>query len=335
MPTNYFPTSTSYPALIEPILERIRLYICTEVLYTTEAYATSKTSRFIFADISNNAFRVASKITKATNFSLPITVYSIGELETDMSKLAPNAFLKITYDDTYNAVINSMPSVFTIPMMSIFNTGHDYMEAWTKFQIGDLKKTLLEVPIVLNGVTTTFPILVDFDPQPVKGMYAFELEQQLGVGRINCIQHDLKIYFHNLVLDGDGIHPVDDMQVALFSYANTDYRDCKDGGSGLVATTPSVSYTIPVDDAISYPVQSGIVIAFNIAMNEDMTNDNLYIDPYTWYEVVWNSTSKTVTITPNENLTSGTVYTVTVYEEATSGDGIEMEADHTISFTTI
>jgi len=334
MPTNYFPDLSSYPSIILPIMERLRYYICKELFYTTEDYATSKVSRFIHADISNNAFRVASKITKATNFSLPITVYNIGDLETDMNKLSPNAFLKITYNNDYSAIINSMASVLTIPMMTIFNTVADYMRAWSILQLDDLKKNIFNVPIVINGVTTTIPVLFDNDPPPVKGLYAFELEQQLGVGKINCIQHDLKLYFHNLILDTT-IHPVDDIELALASYSGSDYRNNISTGSGLVPSTPSVSSTIPVDDTISYPVSSGIVINFSVVMEEDITNSYIDIDPYVWYESDWNSTSKTVTITPNVNLTSGTAYTITVYEEVQSGDGVNMQDDYTFNFTTV
>jgi len=334
MPVNYFSDSTSYPSIINPILERLRYYVCKELFYTTEEYSTSKTQRFILADISNNAFRVASKITKATNFSMPITVYAIGELETDMNKLAPNAFIKMTYNHTYSAIFNSMASVLTIPMITIFNTASDYYRAWTILQQSDLKKTLLQVPIVINGISTTIPMLVDNDPPPVKGLYAFELEQQLGVGRINTIQHDFKLYFHNLIIDTD-IKPVDDIELFLNSYTGDDYRDCIRISSGLVPATPSVSSTIPATGATSYPVSSGIIINFNVAMEEDITNSYIDIDPYVWYEANWNSLGSQVIITPNANLTSGTAYTVTVYEEVESGDGVNMSEDYEFEFTTV
>lgn len=337
MPQNYYDTNTDYPEIILPIMERIRYYIRKEVLYTTEDYPTdiTKDYKFIMADISDNAFRVSSKITKLPNFSIPITVYSIGEIEVNPSVLAPNAFLHITYSDTFNCIINSMASVFTVPMISIFNSAHDYTEAWTRLQIEDLKKTILEVPLIINGVSTTIPIFIDFDPAPVKGMYAFELEQQLGKGRINTIQHDLKVYFHNLVLDTGGIHPVDDIQVALASYSGSNYLDNISMGSGLVPTTPAISSTVPEDGATNVYVGSGITVNFNIAMNEDVTTSYIETDPYFWYETSWDTNSKILTITPNFNLSSGTVYTITILEEAESGDKVNLEEDYEFDFTTM
>lgn len=330
MSQNFYSDSDNYPSIILPILERVQYYICSELLYSSIDYENPH-PRFILAEQTDDAFRLSAKSFRTTNFTIPFTAYNLSELEIDDERLNANAKLGLYYEHDVSSSVDATASILNIPMMSVFESMNDYYRAWTLLNDKSVENKKLLVPCTINSVSCSFYAYIFMEIS--KGPYANELQEQLRIGRINTIQHDLRVYFHNPIID-TGIYPVDDIEVTLEAYSHINYRNSITVSSGLVATTPSISSTSPVSEATDVLVDSNIVINFNVGMDEDVVSDNIYVSPFFLYETTWNSTSTSVIIDPHDNLSSGITHTVTIYEEATSYKGVEMEEDYTFTFTT-
>lgn len=331
MPKKYYTDTTTYPNIFKPIIERIQYFICKELLYPDETYADPH-PKFILAEQTDDAFRLASKRNRKTNFTIPFTAYNIKGIEVDDERLNVNSKLGLYYAHGYSSFIDATASILNIPMMSVFNQFNDFLTAYTILNDVSTDNKKITVPCTINGIVTSFNVYIAFDISD--GPYAGELLEHNRVGKINTIQHDLRVYFHNPVLD-TSIAPVDNIEVTLYSYTNDDYRDNIEVSSGLVATTPSISSTTPPSGTVDFAVNSGIVLNFNTPMDEDSGDENLYVDPQFLFETTWNAATTSVTIDPHTDLTSGTVYTVTMYDDVQSSKGVNMEEDYDLEFTTV
>ena len=330
MSKNYYEDAVQYPGIIFPILERVEYFVCKELLYIDDSYTTPH-PKFLYGELTDNGFRIAAKKTQSPNITFPFTVWAFGELEVDEIRINANAKEGLMYSNTYSSLMDGTASVLTLPMMSVFTSAYDYMRSWTVLTNSNTSKTKLAVPVIINSIPAYITVLTEMEI--VRGPYAFELEEQLRVGKLNSIQHDMKIYFPNIILN-TSIAPVDDIEVALANYNNTDYRDNIQVGSGFVPDTPYVISTVPTDGATEVGVDQSIQINFNVPMDEDETNDNLYFTPFFLYETVWNSDSTSVIVDPHENLGSGITFSGIVYAEAQTGVGITMAEDYEWEFMT-
>ena len=331
MSKKYYEDSDSYPSIVFPIQERIQYFICKELLYPDDDYVTPH-SKFVHGQLTDHGFRIAAKKLRSTNLIFPFTVWAFGDFEIDEDRLNSNALLGLTYNYAYDSFIDATTCILNFPMISVYTSAYDYMRAWSILTQANTSKTKLDVPIIVNSITTTTRILTEMEI--VKGPYAFELEEQLRVGKLNAIQHDMKIYFSNLILN-TSVAPVDNIETALASYVNVDYRDNISVGSGLVPETPYVVSTNPSSGIVDVAVDQSIQIDFNVAMKEDETSDALDVDPFFLYETVWSANSKSVIIDPHDDLGSGILYEISVDSDiAESGDSVFMEEDYEWSFTT-
>jgi hypothetical protein len=330
MSQNYYSTSNDYPSIIIPIMERVQYFICKELLYPDEDYVNPH-PKFILVEQTDDAFRLAAKKFRKTNFTMPFTAYNFGEINVDEERLNVNAKLGLTYSHDVSSYIDAVASILNVPMLSVYNRGHDYMRAWGILNSISVKNKKLTVPCIINGITTSFDVYITMIPS--KGPYAYELQEQRRVGDVKTIQHDMTIFFHNPILD-TGVAPVDSIEFSLEAYAGTDYRDSVSIDSGISPDTPIVSSSSPVSGVVGFPVVSGVILTFNVGMKEDLTVNNTYVDPLFLFETTWNSDSTILTIDPHEDLTSGTAYTVTIYDDAESGNGVELEEDYSLTFTT-
>ncbi len=330
MSENYYSVSNNYPSIFIPIMERVQYFVCKELLYYDDDYSNPH-EKFILAEQTDDAFRLSKKSFRKTNFTIPFTAYNISDIELDTERLNVNAKLGLYYSHGYSALIDSTASILNIPMMSVFNKFKDYLRAFTILNSASVDNRKISVPCTVNDIETAFYVYLEMDV--TKGPYASELQEHLSKGKINTIQHDLRVYFHNPILD-TGIYPVDDIIVSLDSYVNDDYRDSTTIQSGVVASTPTISSTSPVSGAVDVSVDSNITLNFSVAMNEDITNDNFSVDPLFLYETTWNDSSTIVVINPHEDLTSGIAQTITAYAEVESADGINMEEDYTFTLYT-
>lgn len=98
--------------------------------------------------------------------------------------------------------------------------------------------------------------------------------------------------------------------------------------------TPEVESTTPADGATGFSVSGDIVVQFNTSMDESTTIPAVDISPAVTTTNEWDLYSGQLTMSPTTDLTSGTTYTITIDEAASSMGGITLEEDYTFDFTT-
>jgi len=336
-----------YPPMIVAIMEAIRVYYW-ELLYSSLPYvytsvktdpiekakeeaANSGRSRFILTDITNRALQDNSKIFQLSNATIPFTAFNYGDIELDNTRFNKEAHIGV-YADSLKCKIDAKPMKLFLNMVSFFATGFDYFRALTILNEDNASKTIITVPLVINGYTTSIPILLSFE-SIVKGTYAWEFAEQLNVGKIQDIVHNTEVHYYDLITDAS-IAPVDNIDLYLNSYSGNDYRDSKQETYTIMPETPIVSSTTPAHASVGVLVESQILINFNQAMNESSAEGAIYFDPFISMDYVWNSSGTSVIIQPSENLTSGTIYSGAVYTTAQSSYGIPFGEDYGFFFTT-
>lgn len=324
----YDITDGDYPPIIISLMERLRYYYCS-LLYPDETYSDSK-KRFIRTDIGNFAIRDSSKVYNITNAEFPFTAFGYGDPDINRETYNRYADTGKYYCDDLTALVDTKPLKLQIPMVSFFTTGYDWFRALSILSDAQMDGRILQVPIIVNSISTTFPIRIEIEDIG-KGNYAWEFEQQLITGKIHDITHYTTIYYYDFKIDTQ-LAPVDDIEVGLAGYSQDDYNDNISVSSGVVPDTPVVSSTVPVDDATDVSTSGNVTINFNVEMNETSTIDNITIFPYIWCSFSWNEDSDVLTIDPIENFENETLYTITLDKEIISGDEIPMEDDYEFSF---
>lgn len=98
--------------------------------------------------------------------------------------------------------------------------------------------------------------------------------------------------------------------------------------------TPAVLSTVPVDDAIGVSISGSLVIDFNTSMDSTTTLSAISINPSISTTSSWDTYSGQLTLTPDTNLASGTLYTVSINTTAESLGGIPFEENYSFNFTT-
>lgn len=336
-----FTSDEPYSAQVLAIMESIRYHYSVNVLYQSEAYAVSKL-KWVMADATSSMqMRADTKSFNWSNAKFPFTAYNIGDVVVD--DRVPNYYARSHkyYSSVYNRIMYANPMVLEIILYSFFNTAIDYQRAITLLQNDDSSKTLKEVPITINSILTSFPILID--PEISKGNMAYEQEQQLKVGRIFDLNHTVKVYFHELIIDystasrdgGSIIAPVDNIEVALKSLSMYERGIDLVYGSGSSPATPAVTTTDPVDEALHVDVDSNIIINFNISMNKDSVEAGILITPGVNADYVWNTAQTQLVIDKISPFVSGTAYTVSIADNyAKSSDDVYIDGDYDFNFTT-
>lgn len=111
-----------------------------------------------------------------------------------------------------------------------------------------------------------------------------------------------------------------------------------DGDGDDQPTVPVVVSVTPADDAGNVSPNTEITVEFNVAMDEVSTESATTLSDPTLglvdFDAQW-LTSKLLRLDPTAELTSGTVYTLTIGTSAESADGEPFAAAFTSSFTTL
>jgi len=331
MPQKYYSTSTTYPDQQLALLEAIRYYICT-TLYPDETYTQSKL-RFLLTDITPTmALRESVKKFNLTNAKFPFTAYTIGELTENDNTFNMYAVSKKYFSSVFNTKFYTRPLTQEIPMISFFSNSFDYDRARKILHEQNSAKTQIDVPIEINGELTSFPILISFEIS--KGNYAHEFEEQLRVGNISDVVHNLSINFHDIIIDSSDVHAIDDIEVALKVLETYKTDSIITINNVLVPDSPEISSTNPVDGATDIDVDFSIIINFSTPMNEQSVEENLDITPGITTELLWSSDSTQLVINPWNDLQNDTEYTVEIDKYAKSGIDIYLEDVYSFSFTT-
>jgi len=338
----YYPDSSNYPYAIKSITERVLLY-CSQVLYPEESTSNAM-KRIIMATFDDDALAIKQSISKykTSQGKFPFTAYGIGDVEFIENK----TYYQVSgtyYSRELDAYIRYVPIKFTIPMVTFLTTPYDFWRVMNNFSNDTL--TRLDVPITINDQLTYFSIDIGFLAE--KGSSAFDIEQQLGYGKIYPVVHTAEISCAYITVDLQRninsqvinqtklVYHVDDIILRL-----SELQDAKNLSNNPLLETlnspesPLVVSSTPINNATDITVDSSIVINFNVSMNESSIISNMDIVPYFDKDITFDIESKIMTIIPRQNLLNSTQYEILINNNAKSADLQNLESDYILKFTT-
>jgi len=335
----YYSDTASYPQQVLAITGALKTYMA-EQLYYNDSLADAK-ARFLVADQTDDAsLREATKKFFDSNQKYPFTTYNIGDEEPVTDRRNSWAKSGKYYSSTYSCYIDAKPLKQTFPMISFFNNPHDYEHCKKILQNISDSAIKLDVPIVVNGISTTFTAEVKFQAID-KGGLAYEFIEYLTKNNIFNLMHNIEVYYHSFVINTD-TNPIDTMNATVFQEDPEDDSLNTSVGSGLAPLTPALLSSIPTDESSGIAVGSGIVLTFNVGMNPDSVERNLDITPYFEHSKRWNEYYTQLTLTPWSDLSSGVAYTIDITQDWELYDSPiaifneePIETDIEINFTTI
>jgi hypothetical protein len=331
----YYSSSVIYPQVILAIGERMRTWLC-EILYPDEAQADAM-NRVIIADIGSSedeAIRKASEYLGA-NQSYPFTAYNFGEFELNVDRKNTNAAMKMTYSSDIDAMVCAIPVKQEFLAVTFCNNPDDYERVIKILLENSATLTLIDVPITYNGVAYDYPVRLEFAPS--KGQYAHGFVEYLRTNGIYDIVHNFNMYFFDIIIDTAGTTPIETMTSTLEDLSPIDISlDLPvDTQTKTISDLPEISSTDPTDEEIDVPVANSVILTFNVTMTEASVESAITLDPYFEHDLIWDDDSKVLIIDPKENLSSGTLYTVTVADSAYAFYIHDvLEANYEFSFTT-
>jgi len=346
MSERYYSSSVNYPYAVQAVLERVILYF-SQMVYPNETPVEAR-KRIILADTSDDANSIRRSIDafKTSNGKFPFTAYNIS----DDAPLDYRSHYQVNgnfYSELVGAYVSFIPMLLTIPLTTFFTTPYDFWRGMTLFAADESCLTRLDVPVTLNGVLCS--MVIDLNYTTERGQLAFDIESQFAVGKLYPVTHTVDVKCSYIVLnmqnsptqDTTGginipkiVYHVDDIILRLSQLENQ-----KNLEQNILLDTahspsiPTITSNI-VNNATGVARSTNIVLTFNVAMNENTVLNNLDIVPYCDADMSFDIASKILTINPRSNLTSLTEYNILINTSAKSCDGINLEDDYSLTFTT-
>jgi len=338
MPVKYFADHEDYPNIVKAILERCLVHVAS-FLYKDEYDADPAKSldRIILSDSeAGTDVSIGDAIEKfeAITYKIPFTTYLPRHPERREHTGTANYrhLLHDVFMDEVGKKATALPMTMPLPMISFFQKASDYRRATTLFNAKDAVLNRIRVPIKVGEIETSFPIDIKFEI--AKGEYASEFEKYLTQNRIFDILHTLQINYYDLIFEGGGVYPVDDIIVSI------GYLDENDQGNVLTSITvphnPTVVSTNPADGDEAVAVDSNIVVTFDKIMYEPEVQNAFSIEPFVEGDFEWDAMSNVMTFRPDVNLASETEFTVTlIASETRDQDEQSLEEDYVFTFKTV
>ena len=347
MSERYYSEDILYPYAVQSVVERVILYF-SQMIYPAET-PTEARKRIILSDTSDdgNAIRRSIDSFKNSQGKFPFSAYSISDDE----PLGYKSHLQVSgnhYSELIGAYISFVPMILTVPFVTFFTTPSDFWRGMTLFALDEACVTRMDVPITLNGKLCSMTIDLDYTTE--RGQLAFDIESQFNTGKLYPVIHTVGIKCSYIVLnmqnspiqDVNGgintpkiIYHVDDIILKL-----SELQDAKNlDQNPLIDTIHSPSIPIITSNIINKSIgiskNTNIILTFNVAMNENTVINNVDMVPYCDKDISFDITSKILTINPRSDLTSLTEYEILINTSAKSCDGINLENDYSLTFTTV
>jgi hypothetical protein len=99
--------------------------------------------------------------------------------------------------------------------------------------------------------------------------------------------------------------------------------------------SPMIIYSYPASQEKNVtPETTEIIIRFSKSMNIESVSSSLSVSPETAYTMSWNDDATILTITIIEKLSGDTDYSVSIGSSAVDNDGINLQSDYALDFTT-
>lgn len=347
---NYYHSQVEYPDILDLVLDRLLEYMF-KLIYPDEEYnQTNKRKRFILADFDSGdevAIRRSIETYFNTNATFPFTAYNIGDEEQVEQKSHLQKY-GMWYVPEFNMAVSSIPHAITIPMVTFYNTPFDWRRFSSISALDDFNLTRLWVPCYFNDVLTQFPMDVDFTI--TRGSFAFRYDEMLKTGQIYDLNHTMRVFYHKFVLaqpsqvDPSGkqtplvIKPVENIELALKEL--NDRANITSSSNFLIKNitipnNPKMLSSSPVNDETNVDKDFvNIIITFDSVMDETLLLNNIDIIPYFDNEKTLSADGKTLIIDPVVSLNANTQYEILINTKAKSADGVALENDIDIKFTT-
>lgn len=323
--------SSNTPQVKKAVAEQVRQKIAS-VIYNREPIS-SGIARFVIADMeeASTSPRAAAAFNSA-NLAYPFTAYNIGDVEFAKEFRSYKQVSGFVYHPLIGKRISSIPARIQIPMITFYSNPDDY-EVGQKLLLQDaasLSRTF--VTTNLSGYSGIIPIT--FSYEITKGSYAFAFQEQLRAGNIFDIVHNVTAYFQEIILDGTGNYPVDEIIAYYKTWSGNDVSQAITQNTMYSAAIPIIASSDPYNGEINVPVENSIIINFNVTMNEQTVEKSITLSPYFENTTTWDLESKILIIDPIYNLTSGTIYTISFDNTAYSFYNNDQMDETEISFTT-
>jgi hypothetical protein len=336
MTVKFYTPSADIPVVQKSVIDVVKIYVC-DILYANELVAT-RYHRFILSDIeAGNQFIVRKSIEafKTSMGKFPFTAYNIGEIEEQ--KDSTNFFEKsgMYYFDKYNTNVTSLPVTFELQMISMFTSPSDFFYAQTLLYQQSGVLTRLVVPILINAQTEYFYVNVLWEIG--KGGLAFKYEDYEQFGRIYDLVHTMKISMRYFKLLNATILPVNDVILSLQNFNNIGTINPSSIDTIHISDQPIINSIVPANGAIGINKSSSItsiIITFNTIMNEESVNSFINIYPTIDYTSIWDTNSTILTLSLKNDLSSLTLYTITIINTAVSYWNNNLDSTYTFTFTT-
>ena len=310
----YDYTSTSNtPLTMKAVFEQVRSYMAS-VLYTQDSL-TSGIARFVIADMTEVGWsqKAASQFNTA-NLKYPFTAYNMGEPSLAREFRSYFQVSGKMYNSNIGKRMISIPMRMTFPMITFYSNPDDYRIGYKLLEHDATRLTRTFTTVALNGYSGLIPMTLTFEI--AKGAYASEFQEQLRIGDIWDIQHNVTAYFQEILLDGSGENEVEEMLANIKRWAGGDPGDSTIQETLTNTSDPVISSSDPANDETDVPVGNSILLNFNVTMDETSVENAITLVPYFDNHVTWNIDSNVMLIDPDAELTSGTLYQIKINDKA-------------------
>jgi len=318
------------------IITRLKLFFATEIFL--EDATVNALAKFVVADIisgaSDAAVDSAVNNFQSSNPIFPFCAYGydftekIGTRDSHLQRSGKY------YDSTLGTYVSSKTVKNSIPFIFFFNNPKDYFAAQKLVQTIIASPTKLDVPIIVGSTTYSFSIILNIDVE--KGTYSGAFVEHMRVGNIFDINLNCSIEYNDLTFDNTNIYPVDDMIATLYQMNDEDDSLNVQTGQAYAPSTPAITSSIPLNNAVGVSKSTTITINFAAVMDAASVVDALELIPYFQHTIEWNDAGTQIIISPINALTGLTLYNIIIHDTAKGfvNDEHPIE-DMSIFFTTI
>ena len=333
---SYYQSSINYPQIIKAVIQRVRVFL-TETLYADDPDIDEDgiSPRVIIADIGSSedeAIRQAAMYF-GPNQLYPFTAYSLNDFEGNVDRRNTEASQAFYFSDELNSFVSAVPIKKELPIITFTNCADDFERIQKIFLKMSAIYTQIFAPLTINGVDYQYPVRIEILLS--KGSYAHGFVEYLRMNKIYDLVHTFNLYFFDISLDTN-IVPIDEMNSNLKNLSPIDISLSENEYSKThtMSEIPVILSSDPSHGEENFPVENSIILNFNVTMDEKSVNDSVIINPFFEHKLFWDDDSKVLIINPDFNLSSGTLYSITIYDTARAFYVYDNMSEYELTFTT-
>ena len=332
----YYQSITDYPVQVYAILTRLKLFFASNIF--TETLLADAINRIIVADIINGASDSAIDFSiqafQSSNPVFPFAAYSYDITEMGTAKDSHLQKSGKYYDSVLQHYVSSKTLKILVPYIFFFNNPKDYYNAQKILHTIRCTPTKIDVPVLINSTIYSFSVKLNLSIE--RGSFSSNFQEMLKNGAIFDLGVNVECEFNDLTMSGLNLFPVDDMIATLYQMNDEDDSLNVQTGQAYAPSTPAITSSIPLNNAVGVSKSTTITINFTAVMDAASVVDALEIVPYFQHTIEWNDAGTQIIISPINALTGLTLYNIIIHDTAKGfvNDEHPIE-DMSIFFTTI